>query len=258
MLNEAPYHRGSYIQAASRIAPCSSYGTNFHLMGHFRLHNMIPGSPSWTEPTRRKVYGVLVIPAVAELAKFPGALFNMTDITNYDLVLAGLSFNDANILYRGLPWDSGLLKRLTDIGPDGFSSEALPLNYHYASMAEYIRSVPFIRRSELKIEIPVELLKSAVRMPYERATLSDYVATTGDMACGLSVRPGPLYDVACELSPERWLYELGTRSTLRTFFKARKEGQPDKNAWRKYLKTEPTPFPYAGFAILHSDTTGED
>jgi len=81
MANDAPYYRGNYLLAASRIAHGSTYGTNFLLKGHFRLLNMISESPSWTDETRQKVYEGFVIPAFAELAKFPGGLFNMTDIT---------------------------------------------------------------------------------------------------------------------------------------------------------------------------------
>lgn len=259
MLNEPPHYRGNYLLCASRVAHSSTYGTNFLLKGHFRLLNLISESPSWTEEERERVYRGFVIPAAAELAKFPGGLFNMTDITNYDLILAGLSCQDANILYRGLGYDSGLLQRLTDIKPDGFSSEGRPLNYHFASMAEYITSVPLVRNSGLNVSIPSEALKTAVRMPFERATLSGYVPTTGDSACGGSVSPHPLCDTVYDLFPEEaWLYETGTRSTVRTFLRSLTEGPPKPEAWRKHLKTEPTLFPHAGFAILRSGLKPED
>ena len=259
MANDARYYRGNYLLAASRIAHASTYGSNFLLKGHFRLLNMIANSPSWTDEERKKVHEGFVLPAAAELAKFPGGLFNMTDITNYDLILAGLSCGDANILYRGLQWESGLVKRLTDIKPDGFSSEGRPLNYHYASMNEYVTSVPLIKNSGLPVEVPFDLLKAAVRMPYERATLSGYVPVTGDNGTGGSARANRLCDVVYELFPEEeWLYRAGRRSTLRTFLKSVEDGPPEADAWRDALKDTPTLFPHAGFAILRSGKTQEE
>ncbi|MDP6355032.1 MAG: heparinase II/III family protein, partial [Planctomycetota bacterium] len=259
MHNDVPFFRGNYLLAASRIAHGSTYGTNFLLKGHFRLLNMISESPSWTEEARGKVHEGFVIPAAAELAKFPGGLFNMTDLTNYDLILAGLSCGDANILHRGLAYDSGLMKRLTDIKPDGFSSEGRPLNYHYSSMNEYIHAVPLVRNSGLAIDFPYDLLKAALRMPYERATLSGYVPVTGDNGCGMSVHPSPLCDVVYDLFPnEEWLYQAGARSTPHTFLKSLKEKPPEKDAWKKAIKTEPTLFPQAGFAILRSGNVPEE
>ncbi|MDP6507403.1 MAG: hypothetical protein QF886_27500, partial [Planctomycetota bacterium] len=171
----------------------------------------------------------------------------------------GLSCGDANILYRGLAYDSGLMKRLTDIKPDGFTSEGRPLNYHYSSMNEYIHAVPLVRNSGLAIDFPYDLLKAALRMPYERATLSGYVPVTGDNGCGMSVQPSPLCDVVYDLFPnEEWLYQAGARSTPLTFLKSLKTKPPEKNAWKKAIKTEPTLFPQAGFAILRSGNVPEE
>ncbi|MFQ5807989.1 MAG: heparinase II/III family protein [Armatimonadota bacterium] len=249
---------GSPVLVSSRIAASTSYGTNMLLKAHFRCLSMIADSPSWTEETRAQVYEGFVVPCATELIKFPGGISNMTDITNHDLVLAGLVFGDATILHRGLLADGGLAKRLTDITADGFSSEGRPLNYHFAGMTEYLPTLLYVRNSGLPIELPYERLLAAVRMPLERATLTGHVPASGDAGAGWGMRPSSHYDVVYELFPEaEWLYELGRQSTVRTLLKSVSE-PPARDAWKTHLRREPTLFRDAGMAILREGDTADE
>jgi hypothetical protein len=250
---------GPPILCSSRVSAGSTYGSNWYFKGHCRLLAMIANSPSWTPEQRTAVYRGFVLPYATEIAKFRGGISNMTDITNHNLLLLGLAFDDAHLVRWATRTDSGLLSRLRDITDDGFSSEGRPLNYHFAAMAEYLPSLAYLERSGLQVQYPKAKLLAALRMPYRRASLTGRVPSTGDCGRGLNVGTQPLADHLLALFPdEGWLAEVGSDSTLSKKVRLHREGrQPDGTAWKKQLETKPRLFADAGLAVLRSGQTPE-
>ena len=258
-MNDAPWYNGPPFLGSSRISLNSTYGSNWYMKGHCRLASAVAESPSWKEEERERVYRDFILPYATEIAKFPGGISNMTDITNHNLLLLGLAFDDAHIVRWATRGDCGLVSRLYDIDRDGFSSEGRPLNYHFGAMQEYLPSITYLENSGLKIDYPKERLLAAIRMPYERATLSGRVPTTGDCGRAQGVGLNPLADCLIAIFPEeKWLFEIGAAGTVSKKLWLLREGRAqDAEAWRKLLETKPRLFRDAGMAILRSGTTPE-
>ncbi|MBS3764812.1 MAG: heparinase II/III family protein, partial [Planctomycetes bacterium] len=166
--------------ASSRWASTPTYGTSFMVQDLARLHNMIADSPSWTNYQRKLVHRGFWIPVATEMAKIVPGLSNMNDIINADLVLAGHSTRDANMIHRGTRSPSGILSRLQDISPDGFSSEGAPLNYHFAAMHEWLPSLKYISNSGLPWGDVRDRVLAALKMPLLRASLAGIAYCTGN------------------------------------------------------------------------------
>jgi hypothetical protein len=258
-LFDPPWNSGPPILASSRSAGVSTYGSNWFYKGHCRLLSMVADSPQWTDEQRRAVYEGFVVPLATEIMKYRGDVSNQTDISNHDVLLLGLAWRDAGLVRWALYHDAGLLARLADIDADGFSSEGRPLNYHFAEMAEYLPSLAFLENSGLSVAYPKEHLLAAIRMPFERATLSGVIPSSGDCGRGMQAGPNALADYLAGLFPaEEWLLSVGTRSTLQS--RLRQLGRPaptTESPWRSLLETEPRLFREAGLAILRSGTTPE-
>ena len=244
--SETPWSQGDYILGASRLAWNSSYGSNWYYKDYCRMISALTTSPAWTPEVAHKIYLGFVVPYAQELMKFRGGLSNMTDITNHNIFLLGLVFDDANLIRWALLNDTGLLNRLADITPDGFSSEGRPVSYHYGAMAEYLPTLTYVVRSGLNVTIPRQNLAEALLMPYRRASLWGRIPSTGDCGRGLSIGSNPLtaqmMEIVGDSTPEL-AYALRSPSVA-----------PDE--WRKLLETKPRLFEAAGLAILRSgDTT---
>src|SRR5207248_1420938 len=135
--------------ASARWGNTPTYGTNFMVQGLATLHDMIVDSPSWTDAQRDLVHERFWIPVATELAKITPGISNMNDIINRDLILAGFATGDANMIYRGTLYPTGLVGRMHDISPDGFSDEGSALNYHLAAMREWLPSIGLLANSGL-------------------------------------------------------------------------------------------------------------
>ena len=254
---EAKWSDGPAILASSRVANSSTYGSNWFFKKPLQLLSMIAESPSWKAADRDAIYRGFALPYATELMKFPAGVNNMTDVTNANVLLLGLVFDDANMVRWALQRDSGLLARLGDLDDDGFSSEGRPLNYHLAAMDEYLTSLVYLENSGLKVDIPKERLLKALRMPFSRATLTGAVPMTGDMGRGYTLRNTKLADEMFALFPDqKWLFEIGGQSNLTAQAHALKTGQsPDKEGWKSLLETQPRLYKNAGFAILREGDT---
>jgi hypothetical protein len=259
-LFEPPWCDGPPILTSSRVAGTSTYGTNWHFKDHCRLLAAIAESPSWSEEERRVIYLGFVLPYATELMKFPGGISNMTDVTNRNLLLLGLVFRDAGLVRAALFSDAGLLPRLLDLTPDGFSSEGRPLNYHRAAMAEYLPSLAYLAQAHLEVDFPRERLLAAVRMPYRRATLAGLVPNSGDCGRGFSVGPSSEAHGLLDMFPgEAWLYDIGRGDTIPAQLRAWRTGKaPDPKAAAALLETTPTLFADAGLAILRQGGTAAE
>lgn len=258
-LFEPPYFRGMPILTSSRIASNSSYGSNWEFKWFCKMASMIADSPSWTDEDRQLVYEGFVLPYVTELAKLPGHISNQTDITNHNLLVLGIVFDDAHMVYLATQRDCGLISRLQDIDADGFSSEGRPLNYHHAAADEYLPSVTHLENSGLKIAYGKERILAAVRMPFYRATLSGLVPNTGDCGRGQRIGPNRLADILAGIAPDqKWLVDAGRGSTIPAKLRRHRQGiQPERDRWKKLLENGPRLFPHAGFAILRAGDTPE-
>ena len=257
---EPPWSDGPAILSSTRVALSSSYGSNWYFKSHALLLSAIADSPSWDEETRQQVYTGFVVPYATEIAKFAGGISNMTDITNTNLLLMGLAMRDATMVHYALYSDPGLGRRLYDITPDGFSSEGRPLNYHFAAMAEYLPAFVYLNNANLKADIPRENLLAAVRMPYQRATLTGLVPTTGDNGRGTYVAATPYADLLLSIFPdEDWLRTIGRGSTVPAKLAAwRDPANKATGDWKSLLETKPTLFADAGYAILRTGDTAEE
>jgi hypothetical protein len=258
------WNQGDMTLSSSRMTGNVTYGTNWMLKWHMRLLSAISESQSWQAlgaDQKQKIYTGFALPLATELMKFPATVSNQNDISNGDLFLLGLTFDDANMVYRALYSDAGLLRRIADITPDGFSAEGRPLNYHFAGMTEYLPTLVYLANSGLKIDYPAGNLLAAIKMPYQRAALTGLVPASGDCGRGASWYAGrqPLADYLYALFPqEQWLYDIGTLSTPAAqahFFATGKK--PDEAAWRQLLETTPQLFPDGGMAVLRSGDTPE-
>ena len=251
---------GTPIQTSSRISTSTSYGTNMYFKWICRLASAVAASDAWSDAQRRRVYENFVLPFAAELTKMDMPISNMSDITNHDLLLMGLAFRDANLVWHATRNEYGIMRRLTGIGPDGFSSEGRPLNYHFAGMSEYVDSIAHLDNAGLDMDYPKQRLLKAVRMPYKRATLWGSVPNSGDSARWQSVRRNAVAGKLAALFPEEhWLVHVGGARTPEAKLHAHRhnlEKKPD--AWRGMVTTEPTLFRHAGMAILRQgQTAGE-
>ena len=255
-----PWARGPVIGASTRTAASSTYGTNWYFKGHCLLLSAIAESPSWTQEKRQRVYRSFVVPYVTELTKFRGGISNMTDITNRNVLLLGLAFRDANMVRWALRSDPGLLRRLEDITSGGFSSEGRPVNYHYAAMSEYLPALGFLDNAGMAVSFPKDRILAAVRMPYQRATLSGLVPNTGDCGRGVRVNRTHLADHLIGMFPEeKWLFDLGRLSTVPAQLMAhRRDERPDSSGWKELLETSPRLFKGAGYAILRQGDSAEE
>ena len=256
---EPPWSAGPTTLGASRISTSSTYGSNWMGKGHCQLLSAIADSPSWDEATRTAVYRDFVLPYATELMKFPGGISNMTDITNHNVLLLGLAWQDANLVRWALYSDPGLLQRLQDIDEDGFSSEGRPLNYHGAAMSEYLPALEYLAHAGLDVDFPRERLLAAVRMPYQRATLWGQVPSTGDCARGQGVGRSWQADHLVALFPKvTWLYDLGGSATIAKKLLILQTGrEPEADGWRRLLDSRPRLFRTAGLAILRQGDTPE-
>lgn len=251
--------QGTVVLSNSRVAATSTYGTNWLFKGHMRMLSAISQSKAWANAPREMIYKGFVLPYATELMKFPGGISNMTDITNHNLLLLGLIFDDAGLVYFATQSDPGLASRLRDITSDGFSSEGRPLGYHFAAMAEYLPSINYLENSGLKIAYPKERIPAAIRMAYQRASLTGSIPSTGDCARGLMVRNQPLADHLITIFPEeKWLFDIGGESTLAKKVRLYQANlKPNPDAWKSLLETKPHLFADAGFAILRTGDTAD-
>ncbi|MHC4398468.1 MAG: alginate lyase family protein [Planctomycetota bacterium] len=251
-----PWNRGgATLLCDSRVSTASTYGTNMFFRGHCRLASMTADSPAWTDAIRREVYEGFVVPYATELMKFPGGINNMTDITNHNVLLLGIVFDDAHLVRWATKTAAGVVSRLRDVDADGFSSEGRPLNYHLAGMAEYLPSIAFLENSRLPIPYPKQRLLAAVRMPFLRATLDGIVPNTGD--CGRGQRSGRnrhAEHLVALFPRESWLDDV-SGEPLRLHLAGR---ELDRDGWRKLLDPNPRLFPAAGMAILRSGNTSDE
>lgn len=255
-----PWDGGPAMLSAARTAAGSTYGTNWLFRLHMRMLGLIGDSPSLTPEARKKIYEGFVLPYATELAKFPGGISNMTDISNTNLLILGLVFDDANLVRWALHTDSGLITRLRDIDDDGFSSEGRPLNYHLAAMNEYLPAIGYVLNSGLKVEIPKQRLLAAVRMPYQRAALSGVVPNAGDCGRGSAFSGSSAQaDLLVPVFPEEpWLLKIGRGSTLSAKIRSLMSGVgPQQDGYRQLLETKPRLFRDAGLAILRAGDTPE-
>lgn len=254
---EPSWSNGPAILTASRVARSSTYGTNRYFRWHMLLLAMIADSPSLTPEVRAEIYRGFVLPYATELLKASGGISNMTDMTNHNLLVLGLVFNDAPLVWHAVQSDTGLASRLKDLDAEGFSSEGRPINYHLAAMQEYLPAISYIRNSGLPVNLPTENLLAAVRMPYERANLAGTVPNAGDCGRGIQLGPTALADELVALFPEEdWLLDCGKSSTLAAKIRRLGKGaEPRKSGWENLLDSQPKVFREAGFAILRSGTT---
>ena len=257
---EPPWSNGPAILSSSRVAGNSTYGSNRLFNIPMRMLALIGDSPSLTPEARQRIYTGFVLPYATELAKFAGGISNMTDISNHNLLVLGIVFDDANLVHWALNTDAGLLSRLKDIDADGFSSEGRPINYHFAAMTEYLPSLAFLRNSGLDPGDFKARLLAAIKMPYERATLWGVVPNTGDCGRGVRVSNNSLADQILALFPEEtWLLDIGRDSTISAKLLRAKTGKPaDPQGYRKLLETTPHLFKEAGMAILRTGDQPED
>jgi hypothetical protein len=221
--------------ASARWGLTPSYGTDWMFQGLAMLHNMIVDSKSWTDESRAFVHQRLWIPVVTEIAKITPGISNMNDIINRDLMLIGFSTGDANILYRGTMYPTGIVGRMGDISPDGFSDEGSALNYHFSAMNEWLPSMKLLIASRMDWGPITDRALAALRMPLERTALSGQAYCTGNSGSAY-------YSVALD-HPDFVLADQ--------IFDA-KQWPRD----RKY-STEPKLWRDAGWAILRSGTKAD-
>lgn len=259
---ELPWLAGHSVLGSSRIASGASYGSNIMLKGHCRLLSMIADYLDAHPGDRDAIYGGFIVPYAAELCKMSssGGIQNQTDISNHNLCLLGIVFDDAHMLYQGLMTDAGLRARIMDIDEQGFSSEARPLNYHFSGMVEYLPSVLYIINSGLALKLQTNRLLEAMRMPYRRVTLTGQGPASGDCGRGNKVGPQPLAAQLFGIFPhEDWLLDAAGASSAQAKLCAIRAGRtPSAEAYRRLISADPTLFREAGFAILRSGAMAEE
>ena len=193
---------------------------------------MVVDSPSWTPEARTRVYQDFWLPVVMELAKIVPGLSNMNDLINRDLVLVGTTTRDANILYRGTMFYTGVLSRLQDITPDGFSSEGASLNYHNAAMSAWLPSLKLLAGSPIDWSDARKRALAAVKMPMLRAGPDGIAYCTGN-------------------SGRAW-WTLNLKNDL-----AEEIFSPEELPRQRNFSKVPILFKDAGWAILRSGDTAE-
>lgn len=166
--------------ASARWGNSPTYGTDFMVAGLAMMHNMVVDSPSWTEEQRKIVHEGFWVPVATELMKITPGISNMNDIINRDLILAGFSTGDTNMLYRGTLYPTGIAGRMRDISPDGFSDEGSALNYHFAAMREWLPSIELLINSGINFPGVIDRAVAALKMPRERSSLSGLAYCTGN------------------------------------------------------------------------------
>ena len=256
---DVPWGGGPVSMSASRIGSSSTYQGNMAMRSHMRMLAFIGGSASLTPDARQRIYQGFVLPYATESAKFPGGISNMTDIANHNLLVMGLVFDDAGLVRQAVLSDAGLRARLKEIDGDGFTSESRAINYHIASLNEFLPSIYYVKNSGLKIDLPMDSLLAAGRLPYARSTLWGAIPNTGDCARGMTAGNMPLADELLAIFPgETWLQDCGRDSTLVSKIRRLSNGRaPQKDGFRQFLEKEPRLFREAGFAILRSGGTPE-
>ena len=259
-LFDVPYYQGAPIQTSSRVASNSSYGSNWQFKWHCQMLSLVSGSPAWTPEIRKEVYDGFAVPFATELTKLPGSISNQTDISNHNLILLGLFFDDATMVYFGTLTDAGLIKRLQDIDSDGFSAEGRPLNYHFAAMHEYLPAVTYLENSGLNLKYGKERIINAVRMPYERATISGEVPNAGDIGRGARIGASPYADELLAIAPDQtWLRKIGQGKSIIARLRAvLSDEEVERGSWRDMIGRKPKLFSEAGFAILRTGDTAEE
>lgn len=259
---ELPWLAGHSVLGSSRVASGASYGSNIMLKGHCRLLSMIADYLEAHPDDRDAIYTGFVVPYAAELCKMSrtGGIHNQTDISNHNLCLLGIVFDDAGMLYDGLMTDAGLRARITDIDSQGFSSEGRPLNYHFSGMVEYLPSVLYIVNSGLPVELETGRLLEAMRMPYSRVTLTGQGPASGDCGRGNRVGPQPLAAQLLGLFPkEEWLLDAAGPASMQAKLHALRTGRTTSaEAYRRLIDSDPKLFRESGFAILRSGRAVEE
>ena len=258
-LFDPPWNSGPTILISSRIASNSSYGSNWQMKWHCKMLSMIADSPAWTPEIKKRIHEGFVIPYVTELTKFRGSISNQTDISNHNLLLLGLVFDDAHVVHHALKSDPGLLNCVEDLDADGFSSEGRPLNYHFAAMTEYLPTVTFLENSGLKLDYPRERIKQAILMSYQRAALNGMIPNTGDSGRYLAVANNALADHLVGMFPnDPWLFDIGGDSTLTKSLRIFESGKTPKGSWQNLLEKTPRLFDNAGMVILRKGDTADE
>jgi len=233
---EPPMPGALVIGASARWGNSPSYGTNFMLQGLATVHNLVVDSPSWTDADRALVHDHFWVPACTEIMKITPAISNMNDIINRDLLLAGFSTGDANLIYRSTYHPMGIVSRLKDIEPDGFSDEGSALNYHLAAMNEWLPSIKLLLTSGLDFGDIKQRVIAAMKMPILRCDLTGTAYCTGNAGSGY-------FHVALD-HPNFRLAEQ--------FF------PPEVWPRKRSYSTEPTLFRDSGWAILRTGETPQD
>jgi hypothetical protein len=254
------WNSGPAILASSRVSGSSTYGTNWYFKWHCKLLSMISESAAWKSADKKQIYEGFALPLATELIKFRGGIGNMTDMSNCDILLLGIVFDDAHMVRHALYSDPGLIRRLSDITPDGFSSEGRPINYQLAAMDEYLPAMTYLSLAGLKLDYPKEKLLAAMRMPYQRATLWGDIPISGDMGRGSRIRTIPLADYLVPVFPdEKWLLDIGRNATLSAQARLlRTHTKPNPDAWRTLVEPQPRIFKDAGLAVLRGGERSED
>ena len=255
---DVPWNRSNPILCSGKFAASSTYGDNWYMKGMCRMASLIADSPSWKPDDREYVYQEFIVPFATSIAKFVGGISNMTDITNHDLLLLGLAFDDATMVDFALNSDPGTITRLVDIDPDGFSAEGRPINYQFAGMNEYLPSLIYLRNSGLKVHFPAKRLLKAFQMPYLRAALNGRIPSTGDCGRGQGIgAPGWTAEYVYAFFPDQtWLLPRNRAGSFQQ--KINMLLRPVKinpQAWRKQFSSKPILFKYSGMAILRTGDT---
>ncbi len=221
--------------ASARWGNTPTYGTDFMVQHLAELSNMIVNAKSWTPDERKLVHEGLWVPAATEMMKITPGISNMNDIINRDLILAALSTNDANMLYRGTLYPTGISARMSDISLDGFSDEGSALNYHLAAMREWLPSIKLLLSTGLDWGDLTQRAVAAVKMPLLRATLNGTAYETGNSGTSWAQIPlnHPMFELADKIFPE--------------------------SLWPRKRAYDPDPilFRNAGWAILRTGKTAD-
>lgn len=257
---ELSWAGGPATLSASRWANGSTYSGSMFMRTQSRLLNMVSESPAWTDSQRALVYANFAVPYCLEVMKFNGGMNNQTDIGNHNVLLMGLAFQDAGMVRWALQHDGGVLSRLYDIDPDGFSSEGRPVSYQLAGMAEYLPALAYLKNSGLDLPVAWGRLLAAFRMPFLRAGLNGRIPNTGDCARWQQAGLNPHVDYVAAFFPEeKWLDMIAGGTTPAMKIRRFKQGgaTPDKEQWRTLLSAKPHLFSHAGMALLRTGETPE-
>jgi len=257
---DTPWGKSSPILASSRVAFSSTYGTNRFFKHHSRLLSAIAEAGVLDEAAMQSIYEGFILPSATEMIKFPASISNMTDTTNHNLLLQGIAFNDATLVYNALYGDAGLVNRVTDIAPDGFSSEGRPLNYHYAAMTEYVKSLIFLKNTGIDLPVDLSALPQALIMPFERANLAGYVPNAGDSGRWSMARRTPQAATMSRLFPENeFMPKISNFSDFYDRVHQQRLGLiQEKGDLTEFITKESIHFPDGGMVFLREGQTVDE